>query len=131
MHIKTSKRKKIACLTFCAFFAFYAFYAHKKHIRGGKLLVCVLCFLCFLCFSCFSCFLCMWDLLVKKNKEVWNCPDTLIYYTTDVYPPWTCLSRIYVYTFIFTCENHFFFMISCKNLFFYQPFTIFCYHIKT
>ena len=27
MHIKTSKRKKIACLMFCAFFAFYAFYA--------------------------------------------------------------------------------------------------------
>ena len=47
MRIKTSKRKKIACLTFCAF---YAFYAHKKHLRGGKSLVCVLCFLCFLCF---------------------------------------------------------------------------------
>ena len=33
MRIKTSKRKKIACLTFCAF------YAHKKHLRGRKSLV--------------------------------------------------------------------------------------------
>ena len=56
MRIKTSKRKKIACLTFCAF---YAFYAHKIHLRGGKSLVCILCFLCFLC---------VWNLLVKKNK---------------------------------------------------------------
>ena len=38
--IKASKRKKIACLTFCAF------YAHKKHLKGRKSLVCVLCFLC-------------------------------------------------------------------------------------
>ena len=37
MCIKTSKRKKIACLAICAF---YAFYAHKKHLRGGKSLVC-------------------------------------------------------------------------------------------
>ena len=43
MFIKTSKRKKIACLMFCAF------YAHKKHLRGRKLLVWRLCFLCFLC----------------------------------------------------------------------------------
>ena len=61
MHIKTSKRKKIACLTFfafCAFYAFYAFYPHKKHLRGGKSLVYVLCFLCFLC---------VWNPLVKKK----------------------------------------------------------------
>ena len=53
MRIKTPKRKKIACFTFCAFCAFYSFYAfcafypfyvHKKHLRGGKSLVCVLCF---------------------------------------------------------------------------------------
>ena len=47
MHIKTSKKKKIACLmfyAFCAFYTFCAFYAHKKHLRGGKSLVCVLCF---------------------------------------------------------------------------------------
>ena len=31
MLIKTSKRKKVACLAFCAF---YAFYAYKKHLRG-------------------------------------------------------------------------------------------------
>ena len=59
MCIKTSKRKKIACLTFCAF---YAFYAHKKDLRGGKLLVCVLWFLWLLCFLhclCILCFLCV------------------------------------------------------------------------
>ena len=56
MRIKTSKRKKIACLTFCAFcsfYAFYAFYAHKKRLTGGKSLVSVLCLLRFLCFLCF------------------------------------------------------------------------------
>ena len=39
MHIKTSKKKKVACLTFSTFYAFcsfYAFYAHKKHLRGRK-----------------------------------------------------------------------------------------------
>ena len=30
MRIKTSKRKKVTCLTFYAFCAFYAFHAHKN-----------------------------------------------------------------------------------------------------
>ena len=36
MSIKTSKRKKVACLPFCAFCAFYVFCAYKKHLRGGS-----------------------------------------------------------------------------------------------
>ena len=47
--IKTSKRKKIACLTFCTFCAFYAFYAHKKHLRGGSRLFLFCAFCAFLC----------------------------------------------------------------------------------
>ena len=36
MRIKTSKKKKIVCLTFCAFcafYAFYAFYAFRAFVR--------------------------------------------------------------------------------------------------
>ena len=37
MGTKTSKKKEIACLTFCAFCAFYAFYAHKKCLSESGL----------------------------------------------------------------------------------------------
>ena len=60
MCMKISKRKKIACLTFCAF---YAFFVYKQHLRGGKSLVCILCFLFFLCF------LCVGNLLAKERME--------------------------------------------------------------
>ena len=83
--IKTSKRKKVACLTFCAFYvfgAFYTFYARIKR-RSETRLFDVLYFLCFLCFLCvwktsewklficvlyFLCFLCVWNLFLKENK---------------------------------------------------------------
>ena len=70
MRMKTSKKKKVVCLTFCAFCVFYAFYAfnaHKKHLRGGaaqsrfELL-------------CFLCFLCVWNLLVKKKLKRFKIP---------------------------------------------------------
>ena len=51
MRIKTSKKKKIDCLTFCAICAFYAFYAHRLFS-----------------FSAFCAFLCVWNLFVKENK---------------------------------------------------------------
>ena len=37
MRIKTSKKKKIACLTFCTLCAFYAFYARKKRLSESRL----------------------------------------------------------------------------------------------
>ena len=43
MRIKTSKKKKIACLMFCAFcafcffYAFYAFYVRKKRLSESRL----------------------------------------------------------------------------------------------
>ena len=40
MRIKTSKKKKVACLKFCAFYAFYAlyaFYTHKKYLSESCL----------------------------------------------------------------------------------------------
>ena len=56
MRIKTSKRKKIACLTFCAFCDFYAFwafcalYAHKKHLSESCLFAfCTFCTFFFVC----------------------------------------------------------------------------------
>ena len=54
-------------------------------------------------------------------KKIWNCPDCLSYYTTDVYSPpplLTPLWRIYLYALIFNCENLFLFIITCENLFF-------------
>ena len=61
MRIKTSKKKKIACLTFCAFMYF-------------------LCFLCFICakkniwvkVACLRfVLLCVWNLFVNKIKLPW------------------------------------------------------------
>ena len=46
---KTSRRKKIACLRFCAFCAFYA---HKKHLSESRL-VCVCAFYASYAFWCF------------------------------------------------------------------------------
>ena len=43
-------------------------------------------FFVFVCLYAFYAFLCEENFLVKK-KKVLNCPYTLIYYTTDVYPP--------------------------------------------
>ena len=64
MRIKTSKRKKIACLPFCAF---YAFYAHKKHLKGENSLVCVLCF--FVLFMLFMLFVRVKSSCKKKIKR--------------------------------------------------------------
>ena len=69
MRIKTSKRKKIACLTFCAFCAFYAFYAHKKHLRGGKSLVWR--FVLFVLFMLFVLLVRVKSFRKKKNKLPW------------------------------------------------------------
>ena len=47
----------------------------------------------------------------------WVCFDSLMYYTTDVYPlnpPW----KIYLRVLIFICENYFLLMITRENLFF-------------
>ena len=43
----------------------------------------------------------------KKNKEVYKCPNTLIYYTTDVYPPQLAYGKLFYYLFLFTviCQN--------------------------
>ena len=67
MCIETSKRKKIACLTFCAF---HAFYVHKKHLRRGKPLVCVLCF--FVLFILFMLFVCVKSFCKKKKEKKRN-----------------------------------------------------------
>ena len=49
--MKTSKKKRIACLTFCTFCAFYAFYAHRLFS-----------------FCPFWALLCVWNLFVKEYK---------------------------------------------------------------
>ena len=54
---------------------------------------------------------------LKKNKQVWNCSDNLIYNTTEVNSPQPPLSKIYLYALIFVCENLFLFMIICEILF--------------
>ena len=81
MRIKTSKRKEIACLTFCVF---YAFYVREKYLRGGKSLVCGLyffvLFVLFMLFVRFVRFARVKSFCKKKNKL----PDTLIYITTVV-----------------------------------------------
>ena len=58
MRIKTSKRKKVAYLTFCAFLCF---------LRYLCLFVPFCAFLCFLCFLCF--FMCV-KFSRKKNKII-------------------------------------------------------------
>ena len=47
MRIKTSKKKKIACLTFGDFGAFYGFYARKKCLSDSRLFAfCAFCAFC-------------------------------------------------------------------------------------
>ena len=74
---------------------------------------------------------------IQKKKLVWNCPNTLMYYTTDMYPYQLtyrgCVCTL-LFLFVVICENLFFLwesfwillicenlflsMIVCKNLFF-------------
>ena len=98
MGIKTSKRKKIACLTFCALCAFYAFYffftrkfhTHKKQkihtpeqkqknkifmriktSKRKKIACLTFCALCAFYTFCAFCAFCAHEIfLQKKNKEV-------------------------------------------------------------
>ena len=46
----------------------------------------------------------------KKKEEVSNCPNALIYVTTDVYPPRPTYGKLFYYLFLS--------MIICENLFF-------------
>ena len=46
----------------------------------------------------------------RKN---WNCLDSLIYYTADVYPPQPVFQK-------FICTHLFLLVIICKILFFYE-----------
>ena len=82
-------------------------------------------------------------------KKIWVCPDSLIYYTTDVYPPHPPNGKLFYSNFLFACtyfylwesllihdhlwesflfcENLFLSMIICENLFFlvrifFEPF---------
>ena len=85
---------------------------------------------CFL--FCFCSLICVFVLLVrvksfckkKKDKKTWNCPNNLIYITTDLYPPWTDLLRTNLYALIFICKNNFFSWSLVKIFFlstFYNP----------
>ena len=73
----------------------------------------------------------------KENKQTWNCPDNLIYYTTRMhhyqpaYQEFIC-THLFLFVIIcenlfylwesflifLICENFFFFMVICENLFF-------------
>ena len=57
---KTPKKKKIACLTFCACCTFCAFYAHKKHLSES----CVFAFCAFCAFCAFR----VREIFSVKNK---------------------------------------------------------------
>ena len=93
-HISKQKQKRLR------------FYVFKKYLREKESLIRLfvfLYFLCFLCFClvaslwflwflyilCFLCFLCfLWffvrvSLFCKKKKRIWNCPNDLIYITTE------------------------------------------------
>ena len=55
-------------------------------------------------FACmrFVLFVCVKSSCKKNNnKEVQNCPDTLIYYTTDVYPPQPTYGKLFVRTYFY------------------------------
>ena len=75
----------------------------------------------------------------KKNKQAWNCPGNLIYYTTEVHPyqpayqEFICMHLFYLWSsarisfflwesfwIVLICENIFFFMIICANPCFYK-----------
>ena len=70
-------------------------------------------------------------------KKIRNCPDNLIYYTTDLYPYQPVYQE-------FICTHLFIFVIICENLFYlWEPFLIFlvcenlffkrayeCHHLK-
>ena len=68
MGIKTSKWRKIACLTFCAFCAFYAFYARKKRLSESCLFT-----FCAFCASYAFCDFSAYEIfsLKKKKKLPW------------------------------------------------------------
>ena len=82
---------------------------------------------CYLIFAC-DVFLCARNLFLKKNKQAWNCLDSLnLQYYWGV-PLSTHLSRIYLYALIFICDhlwesllfmkiflNIFLFMITCEK----------------
>ena len=83
MRIKTSQRKKIACLTFstfCAFYAFYGFYERKKRLSESRLFTfCAFCaFLCFLCFLCFFVLFVRVKSFRKKKKQTALIPSFIL-----------------------------------------------------
>ena len=95
MRIKTSNKKKVACLMFCAFCdfcAFYALYMHKKRLSESHLFAfCAFCSFCaykkclresrlFAFCAFFAFFVCVKSFREKKTKK--NCHNTLIYITT-------------------------------------------------
>ena len=57
------------------------------------------------------------NFFLKKNKQTSNCPDNLIYCTTDAIPFNPPIKHLLAYIY-FICENHFLPMITCENLFF-------------
>ena len=88
------------------------FYALRNFCAPKKLLpllfsVCLILF-CWFIFAC-DVFLCAQNLFIK-NRLARNCPNNLIYYTTDVYPyqP-TYRASIYTHLFLFAtiCEDLF------------------------
>ena len=78
-------------------------------------------------FNLIGVFVCSKSFRRKKNKQDWNCPDNLIYNTTDLYTPQpTYLVSIYTHLFLLVtiCENLFFFMRTLFHLwkFFWELF---------
>ena len=88
------------------FYLLRSFCAHEKLL---PLLFLVCFFFCF--FSWLIIFVRLKFFSKKKNKQAQNCPDSLIYYTTDVYPYQPTYRE-------FICTHLFLFVIFCENLFF-------------
>ena len=110
------------------FFFTKRFWANKKHQSAKQTTFTLLevlcaknCCLCYFLLACF-CFLDGFGLICvfvrsksfckkKKKKLAWNYLDSLIYYTTDVYPPQLAYRES-------ICTHLFLFVIICKNLFY-------------
>ena len=101
------------------------FYVHKKHLRGkNRLFAYLRAFLCFLRFLCFLCFLCLQNLFVKKKQKK-NCPNDLIYITTEfiLLLKWSFFCNLFFFiTIVFNYHN--LFQLSPSFLIFLQLVTL-------